>query len=391
MDNCADPEILSENNHSWTHSKRPTFGIAVADWACIFDQNKIHDPTVGHVMAKFRLGIIGLGMAVSPHAQALIDLRDTVEVVYAFSPSVSRRAAFAERYDFPVCDSLDVLLQDQTIDAILILTPPNTHLEIVRQCAKAGKHVLLEKPLDVTTARAKALISVCREAGVTLGIVLQHRFKPAATKLADMFAEGDLGDIVSCSTSICLWRPQSYYDEPGRGTLSRDGGGVLITQGIHTLDLMLSFVGSAAEVSGYATTTTLHQMEGEDLVCAGVRFRNGAIGTINATTSAYPGFPERIDFICQNATASLVGNSVDIFWHDGRTFHWKTSENAGGTGADPMAFSHHSHRSVIADFIEAVRHKRSPQVTGDAVLSVHHLIDALLKSSEKNCPVIVAD
>lgn len=342
-------------------------------------------------MPKFRLGIIGLGMAVAPHAQALIDLRDTIEVVYAFSPSADRRQAFASRFDFPLCDSIDAILTDASIDAVLILTPPNTHLEIVQQCAEAGKHVLLEKPLDITTDRAKHLVSLCHKAGVRLGVVLQHRFKPVALKLSEALLSGELGEIISCSASINLWRPQSYYDEPGRGTLSRDGGGVLITQGIHTLDLMLSFVGPAAKVFGFVTTTPLHQMEGEDLVCAALRFSNNAIGTINATTAAYPGFPERIDLICKNATASLVGNAIDIFWQDGRTFHWKSDENAGGTGADPMAFSHASHRALIADFVEAVQQQRPPKVAGEDVLCVHHLIDALIASGRTGMPTQIED
>lgn len=341
-------------------------------------------------VAKFRVGIIGLGMAVAPHAQALIDLRDRIEVVAAFSPSPARRQAFGSRYDFPLRDSLESLLNDETIEALLVLTPPNTHLEIVRQCARAGKHILLEKPLDVTTARAKEIVALCREAQVTLGVVLQHRFKPAALTLSEAFRSGSLGEIISCSASINLWRPQSYYDEPGRGTLARDGGGVLITQGIHTLDLMLSFVGPAANVCAYVTTTPLHRMEGEDLACASVRFKNNAIGTITATTAAYPGFPERIDFICRNATASLVGNAVSIFWHDGRTFHDEDKDSAGGTGADPMAFSHMSHRAVIADFVEAVKERRSPKVSGEAVLCVHHLIDALMASGQ-GIPTAVAD
>ena len=341
-------------------------------------------------MAKVRVGIIGLGMAVAPHAQALMDLRDTVEVAYAFSPSLERRQAFASRYPFPLCDNIEKILADDTIKAVLVLTPPNTHLEIVRRCAEAGKHVLLEKPLDVTTARAQELVAICRQAGIILGVVLQHRFKPAATKLAETFASGQLGEIIGCSASIGLWRPQSYYNEPGRGTLARDGGGVLITQGIHTLDLMLSFVGPAADVTGYVTTTPLHQMEGEDLVCASVRYRNNAIGTIYATTAAYPGFPERIEFICKNATASLVGSALHIFWQDGRTFHYESDESAGGTGADPMAFSHQSHRSVIADFVTAIEESRAPKVTGEAVLSVHHLIDALIATGRSRQPVAVA-
>ena len=255
-------------------------------------------------MKKTRIAIVGLGMAVTPHAKGLMDLADMVEVAYAYSPSEARRQAFGERFPFPTCDSLETILDDQSVDAVAIFTPANTHLDIAKRCAAAGKHVLLEKPVDITTERAEATVAACREAGVTLGIVLQHRFRPAGMRLAEIVEAGELGRIVGCSTVIRLWRPQSYYDEPGRGTFARDGGGVLLSQGIHTLDLMLSLAGPIAEVTGFATTTSVHRMETEDMVCAAARFANGAFGTIDATTAAYPGFLERIEIIGEKGSAA---------------------------------------------------------------------------------------
>ena len=137
-------------------------------------------------MPKHRIAIIGLGMAVRPHAQSLIDLKDRVEVAYAFSPSEARRAAFAANFSFPLADSLDKILADKTVDCVEILTPPNTHLDLVRKCAAAGKHILLEKPLEVSTARAVALVDAAEQAGVTLGVMLQHRFRPAGMRLREM-------------------------------------------------------------------------------------------------------------------------------------------------------------------------------------------------------------
>ena len=214
---------------------------------------------------------------------------DTVEVAYAHSPSAERRRSFGERFPFPTCDSFDTILEDKSVEAVAVFTPANTHYELARRCAAAGKHVLLEKPMDITTAKAEATIAACRQAGVTLGIVLQHRFRPAGMRLAEILRAGELGSIVGTSAVIRLWRPQSYYDEPGRGSFARDGGGVLLSQGIHTLDLMLSLAGPIAEVTGFATTTSVHRMETEDLVCAAARFANGSFGTIEATTAAYPG------------------------------------------------------------------------------------------------------
>ena len=153
-------------------------------------------------MPKHRIAIIGLGMAVTPHAKSLIDLNDRVEVAYAFSPSAARRKSFAETFPFPLADDLGTILADKSVNCVEILTPPNTHLDLVKQCAAAGKHILLEKPLEITTERAIALVEAARKAGVTLGVMLQHRFRPAALKLREMLQADELGKIINCSTVI---------------------------------------------------------------------------------------------------------------------------------------------------------------------------------------------
>lgn len=340
-------------------------------------------------MKKTRIAIVGLGMAVTPHAKGLLDLAGEVEVAYAFSPSDPRRKAFAEKFPFPTCGSLDAILNDSSVDAVAVYTPANTHRDIGLACARAGKHVLMEKPLDITTARAAELVEGCRAAGVTMGVVLQHRFRPAGMRLAQILAAGELGAIVGCSTAIRLWRPQSYYDEPGRGSFARDGGGVLISQGIHTLDLMLSLAGQVDTVTGFATTTPVHRMETEDMVCAAMRFDNGAFGTVDATTAAYPGFPEEIVLTCEKGTAKLAGTELLVQFQDGRKVALEADKSAGGTGADPMAFPHDHHRSVMADFVAAIREGREPKVTGEEALKVHRLIDALIETGRTGRPVTV--
>ena len=341
-------------------------------------------------MTRTRIAIVGLGMAVTPHAKGLLDLVDTVEVAAAFSPSAARRAAFADRFPFPLVENLDAILADRSIEAVAVFTPASTHRDIGLACAAAGKHVLMEKPVDVTTARAADLVAGCRAAGVRLGIVLQHRFRPAGMRLAALLAEGALGAILGCSTTIRLWRPQSYYDEPGRGTLARDGGGVLMSQAIHTLDLMLSFAGPVGEVTGYVTTTPVHRMDTEDMVTAAARFASGAIGVIEATTAAYPGFPEEIALACERGTAVLRGTELLVQWQDGRREAIAPDLSSGGTGADPMAFPHDYHRAVMADFLAAVREGRDPKVTGEEALKVHRLIDALIAAGRTGAPVRVA-
>lgn len=341
-------------------------------------------------MPRHRIALIGLGMAVTPHAKSLLDLAGQVEVAAAFSPSAARRQDFAARFPFPSADSLEAVLADRSVGAVAILTPPNTHLDLVRRCAAANKHILLEKPLEISTPRAIEVIEACRAAGVTLGVVLQHRFRPAGMKLAELLAAEALGEIVGCSTAIRLWRPQSYYDVPGRGTRARDGGGVLLTQGIHTLDLMLSLAGDVEEVCGYATTTRVHRMETEDLAAAAVRFANGAIGVIEATTAAYPGFPERIELVGTRGTAALAGTELKVRFHDGKALDLEPDRSDGGIGADPMAFPHDYHRGVWADFLDAIEPRREPRASGREALRVHRLIDALLAAGESGGKVKVA-
>jgi predicted dehydrogenase len=328
-------------------------------------------------------------MAVTPHAKSLIDLSDRVEVAWAFSPSEARRRAFAERFPFPLAESLDQVLADDSVEAVLILTPPNTHLDLVRHAAAAGKHVLLEKPLEITTERSAAVVEACRAAGRKLAIMLQHRFRPAGRRLREIVRAGELGAIVAASAGIRLWRPQSYYDEPGRGTKARDGGGVLLTQGIHTLDLLLSIAGEPDQVASFATTTPVHRMETEDLVCAAIRWRSGALGTIEATTAAYPGFPERIEIVGEKGSAVVLGTELKVAWADGRTTEIGADSTPGGTGADPMAFPHDYHRDLIADFLDALDKDREPEVSGAEALKVHRLIDALLASGDDGRPVTV--
>jgi predicted dehydrogenase len=329
-----------------------------------------------------RLGLIGLGMAAAPHVEALKALSDRVEVGGVFSPSVERRAAFAAAHGFAAAPSLDAILDDPSIDAVLILTPPSTHLDLVRRAAAAGKSVLLEKPLEVDGRRARALVEACEAAGVALAIVLQNRFRPSIEAAGRLIADGALGEIVSVGARLSNFRPQSYYDEAGRGTRARDGGGVLLTQGIHTLDAMIALVGLPLEVAGLARTSLAHRMETEDVAHAVLRFAGGALGAISATTAAFPGFPDAIDVFGTKGSLRFDANGADLWLVDGPRRRIDDGASSNGAGADPMAFSSLNHQRVLADFLEAVAHRRVPRVSGREALKVHALIEAILASSE---------
>jgi UDP-N-acetyl-2-amino-2-deoxyglucuronate dehydrogenase len=333
-------------------------------------------------MAKTRIGIVGLGMASAPHAKSLLDLHDRAEVVAAFSPTEARRKAFAETHGLPVCDNADAIFGDPSIDAVMILTPPNTHLDLVKRACAAGKHVLLEKPLETSLDRATELAATAESSGIKFGVVLQHRFRPISLALAAIMTEGALGTMISASARLHNWRPQSYYDQPGRGTKARDGGGVLLTQAIHTLDLLISLAGLPVEAVGFATTSPVHRMETEDLAMGAIRFGNGAIGSISATTCAWPGFPDAVDVIGTKGMARLDGTKLTVDYHDGTSTSLDDGTQGGGAGADPMAFPHQHHRAVLADFLDAIEGDRPPRVTAREALKAHRLIEALLRSAQ---------
>jgi UDP-N-acetyl-2-amino-2-deoxyglucuronate dehydrogenase len=329
-------------------------------------------------MAKLKVAMIGLGMAAGHHARSLLDLSDRIECVAAYSPTAARREAFAAQYPIPTSGDLDAIFEDAKIEAVLILTPPNTHLELVRRAAAAKKHILLEKPLDITFERSETIVHIVKQAGVLFGVVLQNRFRAAVLALDEIVKSGRLGHLVEASAAIRNWRPQSYYDVEGRGTRARDGGGVLLTQGIHTIDLLLSFAGLPQEVASFVRTSPIHSMETEDLVAATFSFQGGAIGTLNATTCAYPGLPDRIELIGTKGTAVFSGDTLQAAFMDGTQIAAGGDNSGSGAGANPMAFGHELHRALIENFCDAIRDGARLRVTGEDALNAHRFIEAIL-------------
>ncbi len=328
------------------------------------------------------IGVIGLGMASLPHGKSLKALEDRVDVRAVFSRSAERREAFAQRFSMPAVERVEDIFDDPLIDMVVLSTPPDARLAFIEELARRQKHILMEKPVERTTAAATRIVDRCHDAGVKLGIVFQHRFRDASKALQDRLRAGDLGDIQTVQLAVPWWRPQSYYDEPGRGTFSRDGGGVLISQAIHSLDLMLSLTGPVAEVTAIAGTSGLHHMESEDFVGAGMRFANGAFGSIMATTAGYPGGTESLTLVGDRGTAILTGGELALAFQDGRREDIGETTGSGG-GADPMAFPHDWHQRLIENFLDALDEDRAPTPSGRDALAVHRLIDAMMLSSRE--------
>ena len=318
--------------------------------------------------------------------------------IQAASSSSNVLASFRSRVSNPsvnqpyskhrVVDSLAPILSDRSIDVVFVLTPPMAHLELVEHCAEAGKHVLLEKPIDVSSERARRAVGAMEKAGRKFAIMLQHRFRAASQQLAKAVRAGELGPLVSGCASIRWWRTPEYFAQPGRGMKARDGGGVLITQAIHTLDLFQSLGGPIAKVAAFAKTSPLRKIDTEDMVGAGIEFANGAVGIIDATTVAYPGFPERIELACEKGTAVLAAETLDFYFKDGRHVHHEGAVSKSG-GADPMAFANDAHKALIVDFLDAIDANREPTTSGREALKVHLLIEAMLRSAGEGKAVAV--
>jgi predicted dehydrogenase len=328
------------------------------------------------------VSIIGLGMAAEPHALSLMDLRRDVQVRWAASPSAARTGAFAARYPFPITNDVDRAIADPQVDAVILLTPPNTHLELARKIFDHGKHLLIEKPLDVTLDRAQAIVEAAEKSDRRLGVVLQHRFRPGAERLSELLRQEALGAVQAATLNVPWWRAQSYYDEPGRGTRARDGGGVLMTQAIHSLDLFRVLLGPIVVEAATARTTALHKMETEDIVMALLRLGNGAPASLLATTASYPGHPEEIGVIGTLGSARLTGGRLEARWLDGRSEDVSASKASGAAGS-AMDFPHDAHKALIADFCRAIAENRAPRTSGREALETQRLIADLLSKAKR--------
>jgi predicted dehydrogenase len=323
------------------------------------------------------VAIIGLGNALAPHANSLGDLADRVRVVHAVARSGVQRKQTAERYGFPTSEDWIAAIADSRVDAVMILTPTNVHLEIAEAAFAAGKHVLCEKPLETTIDRAERLVAHGRRADRRLTVMLQLRFRAASLRLKTLLESNALGEIQAATMTVPWWRPQAYYDEPGRGLRARDGGGVLMIQAIHTLDLFRWFVGIDSVDAAIVRTTSLHRMETEDYATALVRLGNGAPGTIVATVAAFPGGSEQIMVIGSKGTAFMEGGNLRVSFLDGSED--KTLDDGGsGSGSGFMAFSHQPHKAVISDFLDAIEQRRDSAIPGEEALATQRVINAII-------------
>ncbi|SMX31583.1 Gfo/Idh/MocA family protein [Actibacterium lipolyticum] len=332
--------------------------------------------------AKKNVVLIGCGMVASAYVESFRNLSDQMQLAGVLASTGDSGRAFLAQHakHFPTARAYETL--EEVIaakpDMAVVITPPNARVSIVRPLASAGIPILMEKPIERTFANAQELVEIC--ADIPLGIMLQHRVRPSAKALRELLEARDLGPLGLVEIYVPWWREQAYYDEPGRGTLARDGGGVLISQAIHTLDLALQFTGPVKEVMAMRRTSTFHTMESEDFVSAGLTFENGAAGSLVASTATYPGRTEEIILHYANASVTLKSAELTVNWRTGQTDTIGAAV-ATGAGGDPMAFTSDWHQAVIADFIDCIDSGATPAASGQSALAVHAVIEAITTSS----------
>ena len=321
-------------------------------------------------MASLRFGVIGAGMAGQYFGEALRDLQDADLVAVAARTEASARR-FAEQYGArEVYTDWRRVIEHDGIDAVCVITPPGLHAEMVTAAAEAGKHVIVEKPMARNLLEADRMIEVCARHGVTLGVIFMYRFMDTALQIKRAVDEGRLGRLVYGECCVPFYRDQAYYDSGDwRGTWEGEGGGGLMSQVIHTLDLLLWVMGDVERVSGeYATLS--HDIAVDDVAVATLRFRSGALGVVHGGTALYPGSPRRLVITGERGTVALVDDAIadwrlaDASEEERRRVLGARAVNRGDTYSKPGFASSELHRLQLADFIAAVREGRPPLVDG---------------------------
>lgn len=331
---------------------------------------------------NFHVGILGAGNISQTHARAALEI-DGVKIAAVCGQNSEKVHRLANDTGAAAFGDLDAFLNHRPMDAVFIGSPSGLHAEHGIAAALHGLHVLVEKPIDVSTERADALIDACQRARVKLGVFFQDRTAPDIAKLKDIINSVKLGRPILISASVRWYRPPEYYkNSHWRGTRALDGGGALMNQGIHTVDLLLWLFGDVARVWAKAITA-LHDIEVEDTVVASVEFASGAIGNLEAATSAYPGFSRRIEMTFAQGTIVIENDRI-------RSVNLITPVDelsaAPPAGADeratsPVISDTRGHRSIIQDFIGAIETDGVPLCDGREARRSVQLVEAIYESS----------
>jgi UDP-N-acetyl-2-amino-2-deoxyglucuronate dehydrogenase len=334
-------------------------------------------------------GIVGCGMISNFHARAIAEVRGT-QLQACFDTRSESAEKFAAANGCKAYTDLGKMLADSKVDIVTIATPSGAHMEPAVAAARAGKHVIIEKPLEITLKKCDRIIEACEKAGVQCGAIFPSRFHDSSIKIKKAIDGGRFGRLTLGDAYVKWFRTQEYYDSGAwRGTWALDGGGALMNQAIHSVDLLTWLMGPVVEIQANTATLAHVRIEVEDAVVATLRFANGALGVLEATTAAYPGYLKRIEISGSEGSALLEEEDLkawdfakprkeDNAIHD----QMKQHKSTGGGASDPTAIGHHGHTLQFRDFVDAVKKNRAPAVDGHEGRRSVEIILGVYKAAE---------
>jgi predicted dehydrogenase len=341
-------------------------------------------------MQPLGFAIVGCGMIARFHARALAEVPGArLAALVSRSSGSAKKMKEELKLDADLYTNLSDALDQPDVHVVIITTPSGAHLDPAVQAAQAGRHVVVEKPLEISAARCDAIIDACDRAGVQLCTIFPSRFGDANVELKKAVDAGRFGRLTLGETTCKWWRSQAYYDEGGwKGTKALDGGGALMNQAIHNVDLLQWMMGPVEQICGFTATLAHERIEVEDTAVACLRFASGALGVIQATTSVHPGLPKTIAVHGDRGTVVIEQDDVLRWDFVGQTkddeavrsrFAQKTG--ASGGSSNPAAISHQGHARQLTDFVDAIRGGRKPLVDGREGRKAVAIIEAIYESA----------
>lgn len=345
-------------------------------------------------------GIIGCGNISGTHAQAISELSEA-KLISVCDINMEKAAKLAGQYDCQYDTSIEALLSRADIDVVCVCTPSGLHSKHGIMAASAKKHVIVEKPIEVTRAAANDLIRKCREEGVLLSVISQHRFDEDIVRLKKVIQEGKLGQLNFGGSHTKWFRSQNYYDSGDwRGTWELDGGGALMNQSIHYIDLLQFIMGPVEELFAYCTMRAHKNIEIEDIGIASVKFKSGAVGIIEGNTAAFPGYFTRLDIYGTDGSVVIVNDKI-LNWNlkcegvtesdFGNIQKNEIMSNSGaikGWASTPGVW-HTSHKKQLLDVITSIKEGRTPMITGEEGKKPLDIILSIYESARTGQPVIL--
>jgi predicted dehydrogenase len=335
-----------------------------------------------------RVGIVGTGAISQKHAEVYRKIGFRIAVCTDTDEPSGRR--FAERHGAEFVSTCQAVCRHPQVDFVDVCTFPDFRLEPVTLCAEAGKHVQVQKPIATDLATARQLIDTARRSGILLGVVSQHRFDDASLFLSQAISSGRLGRLLQCDAYVKWYRSPEYYSRPIKGSWKTEGGGALINQAIHQIDILRWLAGPVAEVFGQWQLGARHRIESEDVVNAVVRYSSGATGVIQASTAFWPGYPERMEFHGVKGTAAISGDKLTVWDVENDSGLPAPLARQGASGAsDPMAISLEPFERQFLDFAAAIAQGRQPLVSGEEGYQALEVVDAVYRSCRSGQKVVL--